>query len=132
MCARIRERVDRVDGGGGDFSRKERKECVEWKIKVVNPQIGTDLHKSICGDKCGFVDYNCGALRTTRPTNENLHVSARSTLHLSLFTLFSLTIYPFLYLIVRSQKKIKKPPCAASVNFDILRTRSPERAGADL
>ena len=53
-CASIRERVDRVDGGGGDFSRKERKECVEWKIKVVNPQIGTDLHKSICGDKCGF------------------------------------------------------------------------------
>ena len=25
---------------------------------IADPQIGTNLHKSICGDKCGFVDCN--------------------------------------------------------------------------
>ena len=25
---------------------------------IADPHIGTNLHKSICGDKCGFVDCN--------------------------------------------------------------------------
>ena len=29
------------------------------KGNTVRPQIDTNLHKSICEDKCGFVDYNC-------------------------------------------------------------------------
>ncbi|MBQ5794914.1 MAG: hypothetical protein IIW14_02860, partial [Kiritimatiellae bacterium] len=27
---------------------------------IADPQIDTNLHKSICGDKCGFVDCNSG------------------------------------------------------------------------
>jgi hypothetical protein len=74
--------ISELDGSESVFSRKGRKECVEGEIEenVANPQIGTDLHEYICGDKCGFVDCDCnnGALRTTRPTNEVLHVSTRS------------------------------------------------------
>ncbi|MBO5940711.1 MAG: hypothetical protein J6R18_05915, partial [Kiritimatiellae bacterium] len=60
----LTRRVDEILGD--DFSRKERKEHVDVEIEedVVNPQIGTNLHKSICGDKCGFVDYN---------SDKNLH-----------------------------------------------------------
>jgi hypothetical protein len=66
------DRVERVDGGELDFSRKGRKECVDGEVEenVADPQIGTNLRKSICGDVCGFVDCNA---------RENLHVSIRST-----------------------------------------------------
>jgi hypothetical protein len=65
-------REERVDGGELDFSRKGRKERVDGEVEenVADPQIGTNLRKSICGDVCGFVDCNAC---------ENLHVSTRST-----------------------------------------------------
>jgi hypothetical protein len=46
--------ISELDGSESVFSRKGRKECVDGEIEenVANPQIGTDLHESICGDKC--------------------------------------------------------------------------------
>ena len=63
---------NRVGGSESDFSRKGRKECVDGEIEenIADPQIGTNIHKSICENKCGFVDCN---------GSENLHVSTRST-----------------------------------------------------
>ena len=41
---------------------------------IRNPHIGTNLHKSICGDECGFVDCNLA-----EQIEKDLHVSTSST-----------------------------------------------------
>ena len=41
---------------------------------IRNPHIGTNLHKSICGDECGFLDCNLA-----EQIEKDLHVSTSST-----------------------------------------------------